>query len=126
MSDGYYHDLSTLKAQVIQPCRALTFHLFNLLPYYGHRGVIIAFLTSPEGVDVVMSDSWIVEEMLSQIITDYWAVKYDYFALRDKLKENLKFEKVEEMAKRYGLELHLCYDGYELAHILIEPQGEVK
>ena len=126
MSDGYYHDLSTLKAQVIQPCRALTFHLFNLLPYYGHRGVIIAFLTSPEGVDVVMSDSWIVEEMLSQIITDYWAVKYDYFSLREKLKESLTFEKIEEMAQKHRLDLYVCYDGYEIVHILIEHPGEDK
>jgi len=120
LSDYHYYDLSPLKAQVTRPCRALTFHLYNFLPYYAHIEVVIAFLTSQEGVDIITSKSWMAEEILNYIIPDYWAVRYDYFALREKLREYLTFEKVEETARKYMLDLHICYDGYELVHILIE------
>ena len=120
MNEGHYHDLSPLKAQVIQPCRAITFHLYNFLPYYSHSEVVIAFLTSPEGVDVVGPRSWMADDILNYIVPDYYNVRYDYFVLKDRLKESLTFEKIDEVVEKHNLSLHVCYDGYELVHILIK------
>jgi hypothetical protein len=127
----YRIDLSDLKDFVspqLKYGRVIVSHMFNFA-FLAKAEPVLAFFVSPfdNYIDFWASSLWMSESILNDIIQDYYSIKYEWYAPRYALRDRLTFEKIEEIARKYGLDIYYIYDGLEFSIVLVvKPRGESK